>query len=215
LLFEDEAHAMNSKLTAVAVAALIAGGAVAATLAPPTYAPSVDSGRVATTGKALVGGPFQLTDTTGRSVSEADFKGRYTLVFFGYTFCPDVCPSGLQVLSAALDQLGTAGAAITPVFITIDPARDTTGKMGAYLKSFHPRFVGLTGSPEAIAGVLKAYRVYARKATDDRDGANYTMDHSSIAYLMGPDGQLVAFAPEVTKPDVIADFLRKGLANKG
>jgi protein SCO1/2 len=208
---------MNAKLTIVALAALVAGGAVAAAITGwPTWSdPSVRSGSLPATGKALIGGPFSLVDASGKRVTDADFRGRYLLVFFGYTYCPDVCPSSLQVISAALDALGPAGDAITPVLITIDPARDTPAKIGAYVKSFHPRFVGLTGSPDDVAAAVKAYRVYAKKVPNDANPADYTMDHSSIVYLMGPNGGLVAFSPEIQKADVLADQLRKGLAFKG
>jgi protein SCO1 len=208
---------MNWKLTVVAVGALVLGGLAAATLlgrggaGPQTVA----SGALPPTGKPLIGGPFSLIDQTGKRVTDQDFKGRYLLVFFGYTFCPDVCPSGLQVMAGALDKLGAAADAITPVLITIDPARDTPEKLGAYVKSFHPRLLGLTGSADEVAAVLKAYRVYAKKVPGDPNPADYTMDHSSIFYLMGPSGGLVAFSPDSTKVDVLAEQLRKGLAVKG
>ena len=172
-------------------------------------------GESVSTGKALVGGPFSLVDPSGKTVTDKDFRGRYLLVFFGYTFCPDVCPSGLQVISAALDQLGPDADKITPVFISIDPARDTPEKMGAYVKSFHPRLIGLTGSASDVAAAIKAYRVYAKKVAADRNPADYTMDHSSVVYLMGPTGELVTFSAEIVKPDVLAQQLRKGLAVKG
>ncbi len=213
---------MNLKLTSIALASLLAGGALAYALlgrpAPDQSSLNAGPGRsgeLPGSGKALVGGPFSLVDQTGKRVSDADFRGRYLLVFFGYTYCPDVCPAALQVISAALDKLGPAGDVITPVLITIDPARDTAEKMGAYVKSFHPRFVGLTGTPAEVSAAIKAYRVYAKKVPDERNPADYTMDHSSIVYLMGPNGGLVAFSPEITKADVLADQLRKGLAFKG
>lgn len=213
---------MNLKLTAVALAALAVGGALAFALlvAPlPQQSSQITgparSGDLPSSGKALVGGPFSLVDQTGKHVTDQDFRGRYLLVFFGYTYCPDVCPAALSVISAAIDQLGPAGDVITPVLITIDPARDTPEKMGAYVKSFHPRFLGLTGSAEEVAKAIKAYRVYAKKAPDERNPADYTMDHSSIVYLMGPGGGLVAFSPEITKADALAEQLRKGLAFKG
>ncbi|MEQ1695218.1 MAG: SCO family protein [Hyphomicrobiaceae bacterium] len=206
---------MNLRLTAAALGALVAGGSMAYLLlgAPAPY--TLRQGQSTSTGKALVGGPFSLVDSTGKTVTDKDFRGRYLLVFFGYTFCPDVCPSGLQVIAAALDQLGPEADKITPVFISIDPARDTPEKMGAYVKSFHPRMIGLTGSPADVAAAIKAYRVYAKKVPDDRNPADYTMDHSSVVYLMGPAGDLVTFSAEIVKPDVLAQQLRKGLAVKG
>ena len=206
---------MNLRLTTAALAALVLGGTLAYVLAGGPPSTGKTSGEVATTGKPLVGGPFSLIDSAGKRVTDKDFRGRYMLVFFGYTYCPDVCPSGLQVISAALDQLGPAADKITPLFISIDPARDTPEKMGAYVKSFHPRLIGLTGSPEETAAAIKNYRVYAKKVPDDRNPADYTMDHSSIVYLMSPAGELITFSAELTKADVLAQQIRKGLAVKG
>ncbi len=212
---------MNWKLFGVALVSLMLGGLLAnwtLWVGPGGSGTAgsglMPSGTLPATGKALVGGPFSLTDHRGKRVSERDFRGQPLLIFFGFTTCPDICPSGLQVIAAALDQLGPAGAKIVPVFVTIDPQRDTVEKMAAYVASFHPRLVGLTGSADEVAGILKAYRVYARKVPDDRDPTQYTMDHSSIAYLMGADGAMIAFAPELTKADSLAALLRKGLAGK-
>jgi protein SCO1 len=206
---------MNVRLATVAIAALALGGALSYSLFARPVAALRSSGDVAISGRALVGGPFSLVDTSGRRVTDQDFKGRYFLVFFGYTFCPDVCPAALQVISAAIDQLGPDGDKITPVLITMDPTRDTPEKMRDYIKSFHPRFVGLTGSSEEVAAAIKAYRVYAKKVPDERNLGDYTLDHSSIVYLMGPSGGLVAFSAEIIKADVLAQQLRKGLAGKG
>ena len=142
-------------------------------------------------GSALVGGPFTLTDHKGKRVTDQDFRGRYMLIFFGFTYCPDVCPSELQVMSAALDELGPKAEKIQPIFITIDPARDTPEAMKLYVANFHPRMVGLTGSPEDIAQVAKAYRVYYARAKGSENQPDYLMDHSTILYLMGPDGKFV------------------------
>lgn len=154
------------------------------------------------TGTALVGGPFTLTDQNGRKVSEKDFLGRYMLVFFGFTYCPDICPTELQVMTAALDAMGPGAEKIQPVFITIDPERDTPEVMKAYVENFSPRLIGLTGTPEDIAAVAKAYRVYYAKAPNQASPESYLMDHSSIIYLMGPDGGFVkhfAFTTDVSK----------------
>ena len=115
-------------------------------------------------GEALVGGPFRLTNHLGQTVTEADFRGKYMLVFFGFTFCPDICPTELQVMTHALETMGASGARITPVFVTIDPERDTPDVMKAYVENFGPNLVGLTGTPEEIAAVAKAYRVYYKKS---------------------------------------------------
>lgn len=138
-------------------------------------------------GTALVGGPFELTAHTGTRVSNEDFKGRYMLISFGYTFCPDICPAELQIVSSALDQLGANGKDIQPIFITIDPARDTVEALSQYMPNFHSRYLGLTGSAEEIDRVAKAYRVYYAKAGGGGEG-DYLMDHSSVMYLMDKRG---------------------------
>ena len=168
------------------------------------------SGPVRTSGKALVGGAFTLTDHTGKRVTEKDFLGKYMLVYFGYTYCPDVCPGELQVVAAALDELGAQADQIQPVFITVDPERDTVAQMASYVPSFHDRLVGLTGSSEEIAAAAKAYRVYYAKV-DDPDSTEYLMDHSSIVYLMNPSGEYVAHFPYGTKPKDMATKLAQHL----
>jgi protein SCO1/2 len=120
-------------------------------------------------------------------VRDEDFRGKYMLISFGYTYCPDVCPMELQVISAALDRLGEKGKDIQPIFITIDPERDTPQVLAQYMPNFHPGYLGLTGSQEAIDKVAKEYRVYYAK-TDNSSGADYLMDHSSIIYLMDKQG---------------------------
>lgn len=159
-------------------------------------------------GEALVGGPFTLTDHNGRRVTDQDFRGKYMLIFFGYTYCPDVCPSELQVISAALDQLGPTADKIQPIFITIDPARDTPETMKVYVSNFHPRLVGLTGSEEEIAAVAKAYRVYYRKQEAKENATDYLMDHGSLVYLMDPNGKFVKPFTYSTDAKAMADGLR-------
>jgi cytochrome oxidase Cu insertion factor (SCO1/SenC/PrrC family) len=168
------------------------------------------SGGPISSGEALVGGPFTLTNQDGKRVTDQDFRGKYMLIFFGFTFCPDVCPSELQVMSAALDQLGPQGDKIQPVFITIDPERDTPEAMKVYISNFHPRMVGLSGSAEDIAVVAKAYRVYYAKAKQAEGAApgDYLMDHSTILYLMGPDGKFVKHFTYGTDVKTLTDGLR-------
>ncbi|MFM9938669.1 MAG: SCO family protein [Hyphomicrobiaceae bacterium] len=160
-------------------------------------------------GRALVGGPFSLIDHTGKRVTEKDFKGRHMLVMFGFTFCPDICPSGLQVMSAALDKLGAKADTVTPVFITLDPERDTPTALAAYVPSFHSRLIGLTGTPDEIAAAAKQYRVYYKKVRDEKSTAVYTIDHSALIYLMGPDGSYVAHFTHSTGVDTLAERLAK------
>jgi len=166
-------------------------------------------GRVVTTGQADVGGPFQLTDQHGKRVSEQDFRGRYMLIYFGYSFCPDVCPTTLAVMAQALEKAGDRARRVTPVFITIDPERDTPQVLDDYMKAFGPSFVGLTGSAAEIKDVLKKYRVYAAKKP--LDGGGYGMDHSSVLYLMGPNGKMISFYDEAVSPDDLAKYLRSKL----
>ena len=163
-------------------------------------------GRVVTTGQADVGGPFQLTDQSGKRVSDKDFRGRYMLIYFGYSFCPDVCPTTLGVMAEALQKLGSDSRRVVPIFITIDPERDTPKVLEDYVKAFGPSFVGLTGSADEIKAVEKKYRVYAVKKP--LEGGNYGMDHSSVIYLMGPDGKLVSFYDEAISPDDLAKELK-------
>lgn len=150
-----------------------------------------------------LGGAFSLVDETGRAVTERDFADRWMLVYFGFTYCPDVCPTELGTMAAALDALGPAGEQVVPVFITIDPERDTPPAMADYVARFHPRMRGLTGTPEQIAEVARRYRVYYARARRAEAG-DYLMDHSSFIYLVGPDGKVrTLFRPD-TAPDAMA-----------
>lgn len=159
----------------------------------------------------LIGGPFELVDQDGKPRRDSDFRGQYMLVNFGYTYCPDVCPLGLQVMAQALDMLPEEKAQkITPIFITVDPARDTVEQMKNYVGFFHPRMVGLTGTPEQVAGAAKAYRVYYKKV-ESESAADYLMDHSAIIYLMGPDGNYLANFTHETPPERMAETLDKML----
>jgi protein SCO1 len=139
-----------------------------------------------------LGGPFALQDGDGKVVTDRDFRGRYMLVYFGYTFCPDVCPTTLNDLADAMDKLGAKADRVQPIFITVDPKRDRPDVLKRYVAAFGPRLVGLTGSPEAIADVAKEYRVYYAEHRTGPGPDDYTMDHSSILYLMGPNGRFVA-----------------------
>lgn len=165
-----------------------------------------------TSGTALVGGPFQLTSHTGAQVTDQQFRGRHMLVFFGYTYCPDVCPAGLQVMTSALEKLGPAADSIQPLFITVDPERDTVPVLASYMENFHPRLIGLTGSLDDIAKTAQDYRVYFKKA-GDTSGEDYLMDHSSILYLMGPNGEFVKHFSYGSDVAILAEGLRKALGS--
>lgn len=160
----------------------------------------------ASSGKAQVGGPFTLVNQDGETVTEETYHGKYMLIYFGFTFCPDVCPTELGIMTAALDRLGEKAEKVQPIFITIDPERDTPEVMARYVKLFSPRLVGLTGTPEQIDEVAKAYHVFYRKA-EDENSTEYTMDHSSIVFLMGPDGEYLKLFPPQTPPDKMAEAI--------
>jgi protein SCO1/2 len=158
-----------------------------------------------------VGGPFALTDDHGQAVTDASYRGRWMLIYFGYSFCPDVCPTELQTISAALDRLGPQAAHVVPVFITVDPDRDTPTALAAYVKLFDDRLIGLTGTPAQIANVARAYRVYYAKVTP-KDSTSYLMDHSSFMYLVGPDGRLSALFRPGQSAAELADAIRARMA---
>ncbi len=149
------------------------------------------SGERQAVGTVQIGGPFTLVDQMGQVRTEATFRGKFTLVYFGYTFCPDVCPMELATMSAAIDALGPDGAKVVPVFITIDPARDTVERLKSFARNFHPRLVALTGTQEQVAAAARAYRVYYAKA-DEGAGDDYLMDHTSIIYLIDGEGRYAA-----------------------
>jgi protein SCO1/2 len=158
-----------------------------------------------------IGGSFQLTDHHGRTVSDTDLRGRFALIFFGYTQCPDVCPMTLLSLTEALELLGRDGDAIQPVFITVDPLRDTPEVIADYLSNFHPRFIGLTGTRQQIASVERAFAVYVKAADGADKNANYLVDHTALAYLIGPDGAFRAFLQQTLSPAEMAEKIREHL----
>ena len=156
-----------------------------------------------------IGGSFTLTDGSGQRVTDRDLHGRYLLVYFGYTFCPDVCPTTLAAIAGALDRLGTRADRVQALFITVDPARDTPPVMRDYTAAFSPRILGLTGSADEIARVAGAYRVYYARRGAGETAGNYTVDHSSIIYLMGPDGRFIApIAADEPAARMAADIAR-------
>ena len=162
-------------------------------------------------GTALIGGPFTMVNHKGATVTEKDFLGHYTIYFFGYTFCPDVCPTELQVLAAAMKELGPEADKIIPVFVSIDPERDTPAVIGGYVSNFDPRLVGLTGSPGQVATMARAFHVFYQKVPDPKTPKDYSMDHSSIIYVMGPDGKFVNHFPYTTDAKNLAEDLKKML----
>jgi protein SCO1 len=158
-------------------------------------------------GAAAIGGPFSLVDQNGRTVTDKDLRGHPYLVFFGFTHCPDVCPTALFEMSEVLGKLGPDAQKLSALFVTIDPERDTPAAMKDYLSSFNPRLVGLTGDPAAIAAVAKEYRVYVKKVP--LDNGDYTMDHTALVYLMDKEGRFVTpFNLKRTPEDAAADLRR-------
>ena len=154
-----------------------------------------------------VGGPFELVNGDGKPVTEKDFRGKYMLIYFGYTFCPDVCPTTLNAVSDALDKLGAKAEKIRPVFITVDPKRDTPAVVKQFAAAFGPRVTGLTGSAAQIAAVAKGYRVYYAEHRTGPGPDDYAMDHSSVLYLMGPDGRFIGPVRADMAPDAMAASL--------
>jgi cytochrome oxidase Cu insertion factor (SCO1/SenC/PrrC family) len=159
-----------------------------------------------------VGGPFELTDHTGKPRTNSDFRGKLMLVYFGFTYCPDVCPTDLQAIGLALDKLGTDGDSVQPLFITVDPERDTPQHLAEYVPMFHPRLIGLTGSAEAIRKAADAYKVYYAKVDPPKgDGGYYTVDHTAFIYLMDREGNYLGFFPPGTSADRMVEIIRPRL----
>jgi cytochrome oxidase Cu insertion factor (SCO1/SenC/PrrC family) len=160
-----------------------------------------------------IGGPFALTDHTGKPRSDGDFRGRLLLVYFGFTYCPDVCPTDLQAMGLAMDRLGAAADAIQLLFITLDPERDTAEHLADYVPLFHPRLIGLTGSIDAIGKAAEAYRVYYKRVDFDKSAMDYTVDHSSFIYLMDRDGKYLGFFPPGASADQMVEMIRPHLGH--
>ena len=156
----------------------------------------------------LVGGSYSLTDHNGKKVTDKSFPNKFKIIYFGYTFCPDICPTGMAVISQALDLLGNKAQRIKPLFITVDPKRDNIEIMAEYHSHFHPSFSNLTGTLDQIRRVAKLYRVYYKKS-DASEAENYLMDHSSIMYVLSPEGEYINhFGPEITPAQIEAFFNR-------
>ena len=201
---------MRGRFLTVIVAGFLIGALAGAAALIVTRAPT--GPEVATTGTALIGGPFTLVGRDGKPVTDRAFRGKYMLVFFGFTHCPDICPAELQVMSAALDELGPKANEIIPIFITLDPERDTPPVVTGYVMNFSPRFVGLTGSPEQIAEAAKAYRVtYSKFQEEGAKPDDYSIDHSALVYLMGKDGEYLTHFAYGTPAAKMAETLRRYL----
>ncbi|PON92204.1 Copper chaperone SCO1/SenC [Trema orientale] len=163
-------------------------------------------------GKAAIGGPFNLINHEGKQVTEKDFLGKWTVIYFGFTHCPDICPDELQKLAAAINKIKQkAGIEIVPVFISVDPERDTVEQVAEYVKEFHPKLIGLTGNSDEIRSVARAYRVYYMKTAEE--DSDYLVDHSIVMYLMDPDMQFVKFFGKNNDVDSLSDGIVKEIKN--
>ncbi len=201
---------MSPKLMAVIVSAFLVGAGGAYVM--NTIERSSSSQTLKSTGKALIGGAFTMVNQKGKTVTEKDFLGRHSLVFFGFTHCPDICPATLQVASEAMEKLGPLADKVQPVFVSVDPERDTPEILKSYLEDFDPRLTGLTGSVDQVAKIAKAYRIYHNKVADPNSEGGYTVDHSAYLYLMSPEGQYIAHYPPAIQGDALADRMRPALS---
>jgi cytochrome oxidase Cu insertion factor (SCO1/SenC/PrrC family) len=184
---------------------------IIAAVAIATAALMLSPERLKSSGVALVGGPFTMVKHTGETVTEKSFAGKPMLLFFGFTFCPDICPTELQVMAEALKQLGDKGSDIQPILVTVDPARDTPQVLAAYVANFGARFIGLTGSADQVKQMADTYRVFFARVDNKEDPASYTMDHTSIIYLMGPDGNFLKHFTYTTDATALAEGIAKAL----
>jgi cytochrome oxidase Cu insertion factor (SCO1/SenC/PrrC family) len=198
-----------------AAAAAAAATVVFVTPAPAqTEARRADAARLMNelmSGNVPVGAPFTLINPQGKPVSLADFRGKLVLLYFGYTACPDVCPTDLLAIAQTLTSLGKAGTAVQPLFVTLDPARDTPEVLRAYAAAFHPRLIALTGSEADIRRVATAYKVFYEKVRVERSDL-YLIDHSAFTFLLGRDGKFLMFFPPGTTPERMAVMVRERLA---
>lgn len=165
-------------------------------------------------GTAMIGGAFAATDHNGQPFTEKNLQGHYSLIYFGFTHCPDICPASLLVVAGALEHLPEKMAAqILPVFVSVDPERDTPEVMRNYVQNFYPRMIGVTGSKEQIDSIAKAYKVYYNKVPVEGSASEYAVDHSGFLYLMGINGEYITHFPHNVTEQVLADALRSHIPN--
>lgn len=190
----------------IGVVVLAVGGSVGGWYAANLLLP----GQGGVSGKADIGGPFTLVNQKGETVTEEALKGQLSLINFGYTYCPDVCPTALSTMSQAMDILGDEGETVLPVFVTVDPARDTVEQMAAYAAHFHPRLLALTGTEEQTSRAAKAYRIYYAKV-EDGNASEYLMDHSALFYLMDENGEFLTHFNHMVTPEEMAEGIKAHL----
>lgn len=207
LLCASASRAERSTLCALFLIACLICGSAAAADDRFTAAEMMDDLMY---GRTPIGGPFTLTDQDGHPRSDSEFRGKLEIVYFGYTFCPDVCPADLMAITQALDALGPLASQIQPIFITVDPERDTK-LLKEYISAFHKSFIGLTGSPEEIRKVANSFKAFYAKVPTTREG-EYAIDHTGVIYLMGRDGKYLGFMPPQTDPDKLTEILRRQLS---
>ena len=207
LLGKMERKLVAARIWLALVCALLLAPAIANEAADPSPTELIEG---LVSGRAPVGGPFELTDQTSHRRTDADFHGKLVVLYFGYTYCPDVCPTELQSISLALGKLGANAEAVQPLFITVDPERDTPARLGEFVSSFHPRLVGLTGSVADIKKTAIAFRTFFAKNAPEASG-EYSVDHTGFIYLLGKDGRYLGFLPPGVSPDEIADAIRARL----
>jgi cytochrome oxidase Cu insertion factor (SCO1/SenC/PrrC family) len=205
---------VTGRIIAIALAAgLVAGGTGGWLLWPkaaPTDPPERSSSELMDAlmwNREPVGGPFALVDHTGKPRRETDFRGKFLLIYFGFTFCSDICPTDLQAMAAAVDKLGASGEAVQPLFITVDPEMDTPDQLKSYVGLFHPRLIGLTGDPREVKRVALSYKVYYAKAGGTQ------VDHSAVVYLIDAQGHYAGFFPPGTPADRMVEVIRPMLTN--
>ena len=204
-------------LAVLAIALVVAAGYIAWRPAQSDEAPRrVDAARLMNdlmSGKVPVGGPFTLTDQRGKRVSLTDFRGKVVALYFGYTFCPDACPTDLIAIAGMIELLGVDGAKVQPVFVTLDPERDTPARLGPYVESFNPRFVALSGDARETRDVATTYKVFFEKVQQPGAG-NYLIDHTAFIYIIDAQGNYAGFIPPGTSGERMATLVREVLAAK-
>ena len=173
--------------------------------------PAADGGLVIMT-PAAPGGAFSLIDHSGRPVTEQSFRGKHVVMVFGYTSCPDVCPATLTAVVGAMELLGAKAQAVQPLFVTVDPERDTPAVLAKYVAAFHPRLLGLTGSPEQIRQMAQDYRVYVAKG--ETSGGAYPVDHSAYVYVIGPEGRVLTYLKHETTPQAMATAIERLMSQR-
>lgn len=209
-------------ITLVGVVFLVLAG-VAISLAlrqQPTAVDPSQNSEFVEPGSVPIGGPFSLADHTGKTVTDKDFEGEYLLVFFGFTYCPDICPTTLSEIARTMDLLGDEAGAVQPLFITVDPERDTPEIMAEYVAAFHPAIIGLTGTLDQTAAVAKAYRLYYEKAPAEEgqtiaDSGGYTVNHQGNTYLMNPEGEYLRHFSYGTPPEEMASSIGRAIDKFG